>query len=193
MRRKQRIFFLLNSRMNKQIVTFFDTTLRDGEQTPNVSFTQAQKLTIAEALDKLGVDVIEAGFPIASKGEYSAVKSIADADLKTTICGLARVLTSDIDACLNAGVELVHVFASTSDVQLKHSMKKTRQEVYDLSVDAVEYVKDHGAKCLFSAMDATRTEMEFLLRVCSGVESAKGVKDPERIAAFIAGVQKADG
>jgi 2-isopropylmalate synthase len=187
--------------MNKQIVTFFDTTLRDGEQTPNVSFTQEQKLTIAEALDKLGVDVIEAGFPIASKGEYRAVKSIADADLKTTVCGLARVLTSDIDACLNAGVELVHVFASTSDVQLKHSMKKTRQEVYDLSVCAVEYVKDHGAKCLFSAMDATRTEMDFLLRVCSGVESAGtdiinipdtvGIMAPSRMFKFVKQIREA--
>lgn len=181
--------------MDKQIVTFFDTTLRDGEQTPNVSFTQEQKLTIAKALDKLGVDVIEAGFPIASKGEFNAVKSIADADLKTTVCGLARVLTPDIDACLDAGVKLVHVFASTSDVQLKHSMKKTRQEVYDLSVGAVEYVKDHGAKCLFSAMDATRTEMQFLLRVCSGAESAGadiinipdtvGIMAPSRMFKFI--------
>ena len=158
--------------MNSEVVTFFDTTLRDGEQTPNVSLTDEQKLTIAKALDKLGVDVIEAGFPISSKGEYNAVRSIVNADLRTTICGLARVVKPDIDACLDAGVGLVHVFASTSDVQLKHSMKKTRQEVYDLSVDAVEYVKEHGTQCLFSAMDATRTEPEFLYRICRGMESA---------------------
>jgi 2-isopropylmalate synthase len=158
--------------MNSELVTFFDTTLRDGEQTPNVSLTDEQKLTIAKALDKLGVDVIEAGFPISSKGEYNAVRSIVNADLGTTICGLARVVKPDIDACLDAGVGLVHVFASTSDVQLKHSMKKTRQEVYDLSVDAVEYVKEHGTQCLFSAMDATRTEPEFLYRICRGMESA---------------------
>ncbi len=162
----------VNSRMNSEVVTFFDTTLRDGEQTPNVSLTDEQKLTIAKALDKLGVDVIEAGFPISSKGEYNAVRSIVNADLRTTICGLARVVKPDIDACLDAGVGLVHVFASTSDVQLKHSMKKTRQEVYDLSVDAVEYVKEHGTQCLFSAMDATRTEPEFLYRICRGMESA---------------------
>ena len=187
--------------MNKQIVTFFDTTLRDGEQTPNVSFTQEQKLIIAKALDKLGVDIVEAGFPIASRGEFNAVKSIADANLKTTVCGLARVLTPDIDACLDADVELVHVFASTSDVQLKHSMKKTRQEAYDLSVDAVEYVKDHGVKCLFSAMDATRTEMEFLLRVCGGVESAGadfinipdtvGIMAPSRMFKFVKQIREA--
>jgi len=158
--------------MNNEVVTFFDTTLRDGEQTPNVSLTDEQKLTIAKALDKLGVDVIEAGFPISSKGEYNAVRSIVNAELGTTICGLARVVKPDIDACLDAGVGLIHVFASTSDVQLKHSMKKTRQEVYDLSVDAVEYVKEHGTQCLFSAMDATRTEPEFLHRICRGIESA---------------------
>src|SRR5665811_901613 len=121
--------------MNKEIITFFDTTLRDGEQTPNVSLTDDQKLTIAKALDKLGVDVIEAGFPISSKGEYNAVKGIVDAGLRATVCGLARVVKPDIDACLGAGVGLIHVFASTSDVQLKYSMKKTRQEVYDLSID----------------------------------------------------------
>src|SRR5665647_1178153 len=122
--------------MNKEIITFFDTTLRDGEQTPNVSLTDEQKLAIAKALDKLGVDVIEAGFPISSKGEYNAVKSIEEASLRATVCGLARVVKPDIDSCLGAGVELIHVFASTSDVQLKYSMKKTRQEVYELSVDA---------------------------------------------------------
>ena len=181
--------------MNREIITFFDTTLRDGEQTPNVSLTEDQKLVIAKALDKLGVDVIEAGFPISSKGEFSAVKSIVDADLRTTTCGLARVVKPDIDSCLDAGVGLIHVFASTSDVQLKYSMKKTRQEVYDLSVDAVEYVKDHGTKCLFSAMDATRTEMEFLLHVCRGVESAGadiinipdtvGIMAPSRMYNFV--------
>jgi 2-isopropylmalate synthase len=181
--------------MNNEVVTFFDTTLRDGEQTPNVSLTSDQKLTIAKALDKLGVDVIEAGFPISSKGEYSAVRTIVNADLGTTVCGLARVVKPDIDACLDAGVGLIHVFASTSDVQLKHSMKKTRQEVYDLSVDAVEYVKEHGTTCLFSAMDATRTEPEFLDRVCRGIESAGadiinipdtvGIMAPSRMFNFI--------
>ena len=187
--------------MNKEIITFFDTTLRDGEQTPNVSLTDDQKLTIAKALDKLGVDVIEAGFPISSKGEYNAVKSIVDAGLRATVCGLARVVKPDIDACLGAGVGLIHVFASTSDVQLKYSMKKTRQEVYDLSIDAVEYVQDHGTKCLFSAMDATRTEMDFLRHICRGVESAGadiinipdtvGIMAPSRMFDFVKEIRKA--
>jgi 2-isopropylmalate synthase len=131
------------------------------------------KAIIARALDKLGVDVIEAGFPISSAGEFEAVKKIAHLELRATICGNARVLTPDIDACLNSDVGLIHVFASTSDVQLKYSMKKTREEVYDMSVNAVDYVKDHGIRCLFSAMDATRTDLQFLLHICRGVESAK--------------------
>ena len=154
-------------------MTFFDTTLRDGEQTPGVSLTLEDKVIIARALDKLGVDVIEAGFPISSAGELEAVKKIAHLELRATICGNARVLTPDIDACLNSDVGLIHVFASTSDVQLKYSMKKTREEVYDMSVNAVDYVKDHGIRCLFSAMDATRTDLQFLLHICKGVESAK--------------------
>ncbi len=154
-------------------VTFFDTTLRDGEQTPGVSFTTEHKVTIAYALDKLGVDVIEAGFPISSAGELESVKKIAHSGLHTTVCGLARVLTPDIDACLDSDVSLIHVFASTSDIQLKYSMKKTREEVYDMSIDAIDYVKDHGVRCLFSAMDATRTDLQFLLHICKGVESAR--------------------
>jgi 2-isopropylmalate synthase len=154
-------------------VTFFDTTLRDGEQTPGVSFTTEHKLIIANALDKLGVDVVEAGFPISSAGELESVKKIAHSGLHTTVCGLARVLTPDIDACLDSDVNLIHVFASTSDVQLKYSMKKTREEVYDMSIDAIDYVKDHGVQCLFSAMDATRTDLQFLLHICKGVESAR--------------------
>jgi len=182
-------------------VTFFDTTLRDGEQTPGVSFTAEDKVTIARALDKLGVDVIEAGFPISSTGELDAVKKVAQLGLHATICGNARVLTPDIDACLNSDVGLIHVFASTSDVQLKYSMKKTREEVYEMSIDAVDYVKDHGVRCLFSAMDATRTDLQFLLRICKGVESAKvdiinipdtvGIMAPFKMYALIRAVKNA--
>ncbi len=182
-------------------MTFFDTTLRDGEQTPGVSFTAEDKVTIARALDKLGVDVIEAGFPISSTGELDAVKKVAQLGLHATICGNARVLTPDIDACLNSDVGLIHVFASTSDVQLKYSMKKTREEVYEMSIDAVDYVKDHGVRCLFSAMDATRTDLQFLLRICKGVESAKvdiinipdtvGIMAPFKMYALIRAVKNA--
>ena len=103
--------------MQNKTVTVFDTTLRDGEQTPGVSLTSTQKLEIAHQLDKLGVDIIEAGFPISSEGDKESVKSISNAGLDAEICGLARVLKKDIDACFDSDVGLVHTFVPTSEVQ----------------------------------------------------------------------------
>lgn len=153
-------------------VKVFDTTLRDGEQTPGVSLTAENKMEIAEQLDKLGVDIIEAGFPITSEGEKEAVKKIANAKLNAEICGLSRVKKEDIDACLACDVDVVHTFVSTSDIQIKYTIKKSKEEVYAMAVDAVEYIKKHGAKCLFSAMDATRTELEYLIKIYRGAEEA---------------------
>jgi 2-isopropylmalate synthase len=153
-------------------VAIFDTTLRDGEQTPGVSLTPEDKLVLARQLDKLGVDVIEAGFPIASKGELEAVKRIAKEGLNSTVCGLSRVKKKDIDACLDCGVGLVHTFVPTSDIQIEHTVKKSKDEVVELAVDAVSYIKDHGVDCLFSAMDASRTDMDYLIRINQEVESA---------------------
>lgn len=154
---------------NVQIV---DTTLRDGEQTPSVSFTVDDKFVLAHQLDKLGVDIIEAGFPISSKGEKDAVKKITGARLDSQICGLARVTRTDIDACIDCDVDIVHTFIPTSDIQIKHTIEKSREEVIQLAVEAVEYIKAHGVKCLFSAMDATRTNMKYLLDVYQIVEKA---------------------
>ncbi len=153
-------------------VAIFDTTLRDGEQTPGVALTVENKIAIARQLDKLGVDIIEAGFPISSKGERDAVSKIAGEGLESHVCGLSRVLTPDIDACLDCGVDLVHTFVSTSDIQIKHTIKKGKEEVKNMAVDAVTYIKDHGIKCLFSAMDATRTETGYLLEIFGAVEDA---------------------
>jgi len=153
-------------------VRIFDTTLRDGEQTPGVSLGIGQKLQIAEQLDKLGVDVIEAGFPIASAGEKEAVSAIVKSGLNAEICGLSRVITQDIDACLDCDVDMVHTFVSTSDIQRIHTIKKSREEVYQLAVDAVQYIKDHGIICMFSAMDATRTDIDYLSRIHREVEQA---------------------
>ncbi|MEA1904432.1 MAG: 2-isopropylmalate synthase, partial [Candidatus Hadarchaeota archaeon] len=113
-------------------VRIFDTTLRDGEQTPGVAFTIDEKLILARQLDKLGVDTIEAGFPVASKGEKEAVRKIAKEGLNTEICGLSRVLKPDIDACLDCDVDLVHTFVSTSDIQIKHTIKKSKKEVLQM-------------------------------------------------------------
>lgn len=153
-------------------VSVFDTTLRDGEQTPGVSFPLNYKIQIAKQLDKLGVDVIEAGFPIASKGEFEAVKTIANLGLNAKVCGLARIVKQDIDAALDAEVDMVHIFISTSKIQIEHTIKKSRDEIVEMAVDAVEYIKDHGRICMFSAMDATRTEIDYLKTIYKAVEDA---------------------
>ncbi len=173
-------------------VSIFDTTLRDGEQTPGVSLTVEQKLAIAKQLDKLGVDVIEAGFPIASRGEREAVKKIADEGLSAVICGLARVKKEDIDACIDSNVDMVHVFISTSDIQIKYTIKKSKEEIVDMAVDAVSYVKDHGLKCLFSAMDATRTDVDYLIRIFKAVEEAKAdvINIPDTVGVAIPSYMK---
>ncbi|MEE8358586.1 MAG: 2-isopropylmalate synthase [Candidatus Hydrothermarchaeales archaeon] len=153
-------------------VAVFDTTLRDGEQTPGVSLTSNEKLVIARQLDKLGVDIIEAGFPIASKGEKKAVSLIAREGLDSTICGLSRVIKKDIDAAIDCDVDLVHTFVSTSDIQIKHTIKKSKEEILDMASEAVSYIKDHGLICLFSAMDATRTDLDYLIKINKRVEEA---------------------
>ncbi len=165
------VFYTIESLRNKKI-SIFDTTLRDGEQTPGVSLTSDDKLLIAHQLDKLGVDIIEAGFPMSSEGEKVSVKRIVDAGLSVQVCGLSRVIKSDIDACIDSGVDMVHTFVSTSDVQRISTIKKSRDEVYTMAIDAVEYIKDHGIKCMFSAMDATRTDLDYLIKIYKGVEAA---------------------
>jgi len=153
-------------------VKVFDTTLRDGEQTPGVSLTPDEKVRIARQLDKLGVDIIEAGFPISSKGEREAVKRIVREGLSAMVCGLSRVRREDIDACLECDVDLVHTFVPTSDIQIEHTVKKSKDEIVELAVEAVSYIKDHGVPCLFSAMDASRTDLEYLTRIYREVERA---------------------
>jgi 2-isopropylmalate synthase len=149
----------------------FDTTLRDGEQSPRTSFSYDDKREIAAVLDDMGTHVVEAGFPVNSEAEFEAVRDIADATA-TTVCGLARVVDEDIDAALDAGVEMVHVFCSTSDVQLQDSMHASREEAVERSVAAVERVREAGATCMFSPMDATRTDEPFLIDVVEAVSAA---------------------
>jgi len=116
------------------------------------------------------VNIIEAGFPVSSKGEFEAVKMITDEGLDLEVCGLSRIIKKDIDSCLDANVDLVHVFVSTSDIQIQHTIKKSRDEILKQSADAVEYIKDHGRHCLFSAMDATRTPTSYLKDIFKAVE-----------------------
>ncbi|OPX67848.1 MAG: 2-isopropylmalate synthase [Methanoregulaceae archaeon PtaB.Bin056] len=146
-------------------VTVFDTTLRDGEQTPGISFKFEQKLEIARQLSSIGVHAIEAGFPASSQGEMETVKAIADLGLESIVCGLARSRKEDVDACLDCGVDMVHVFIPTSEVQRVHTIKKSCEEVLEITGEIVSYVRDHCDLCMFSAMDATRTDLDYLVQV----------------------------
>jgi len=153
-------------------VYFYDTTLRDGEQTPGVALLAEEKLEIARQLDALGVDSIEAGFPATSKGEQEAARLIAGAGLKAEVSALARSIQKDIDLALSCNVGCVHTFIATSDIHLKKKLGMSREEVVQRAVESVEYVKAHGLKCEFSAEDATRTDPDFLIDIYEAVVKA---------------------
>jgi 2-isopropylmalate synthase len=157
----------MSSRLRK--VRIFDTTLRDGEQSPGAAMNPREKLLMARQLEALGVDVIEAGFPAASNGDFEAVSLIAREVRDTRIAAIARAKASDIDraweALHDSADPLLNVFISTSDIHLRHQLKKSRQEVLDQSIDAVKHASSHTGNVEFSAMDATRSDRRFLCRV----------------------------
>ncbi len=142
-----------------------DVTLRDGEQTPGTAFTRGEKVNIAQALDEIGVEVIEAGFPVVSPGEKAVVKDIADLGLNAKICCLSRALIGDLDAALDCDVDMVSVFAALSDTHLRFKYHKSCNEIVTCSLDALDYAKDHGLIVRFAAEDATRTPIETLKSV----------------------------
>ncbi|RLG07861.1 MAG: 2-isopropylmalate synthase, partial [Thaumarchaeota archaeon] len=139
---------------------------------PGVCYTLEEKLAIARQLDKLGVDVIEAGFPVNSEEEAEAVAKIAAERLDAKICGLARCVEADIDVCLKCDVDRVHVFIGTSDIHLKWKLKMSEEEALQRAIEHVEYVKCHGVECEFSCEDATRTPLERLVKFYTAVEDA---------------------
>jgi len=143
-------------------VRMFDTTLRDGEQTPGVSLIPEEKLTIARQLARLGVDAIEAGFPMSSEGEAAGVRLIAKDGLPPEVYALARANPQDIDAALRCDLGYVHIFIATSDLHLERKLKLSRQQVLERAVQAVSYAKDHGLVVEFSAEDATRSDPKYL-------------------------------
>lgn len=149
-------------------IQFFDTTLRDGEQTPGVNFNTKEKIQLALQLEKWGVDVIEAGFPIASPGDFEAVKNIASQVKKATVTGLARCQKKDIDrayeALKDAADPQIHVFLATSDVHMQYKLKMTRDEVLASIKKHVSYARSLFKKVQFSPEDASRTEKDFLLK-----------------------------
>jgi 2-isopropylmalate synthase len=157
---------------NRNYIRIFDTTLRDGEQTPGVSLTTEEKLEIARQLDKVGVDSIESGTPISSEGEKRAAKEISRAGLSAEICALARSKREDIDLAINCDVDAIHTFISTSEVQMKYAVNMTPEEVLASSIDSIEYIKSHGLVCEYSPMDASRTDREFLKKICKVAQDA---------------------
>ncbi len=150
-------------------VVFFDTTLRDGEQSPGFSMNIPEKLRMAKQLEKLGVDIIEAGFPIASQGDFEAVKLIAESIKKSQVAGLARANNKDIEraweAVQNAEHPRIHTFISTSDIHLTHQLRKSREEVLAMAISAVKKAKSYTENVEFSAMDATRRDRDYLCQV----------------------------
>ncbi|MHA1732861.1 MAG: 2-isopropylmalate synthase [Promethearchaeota archaeon] len=145
-------------------VYFFDTTLRDGEQTPGITFTLNEKILIAQQLDRLGIDVIEAGFPITSEGDYEACKTIAKLGLSSEVMGLARCERADIDRVIECDMDSVHVFIATSELHMREKLRMSREEVLGAIAEWVGYAKDHYSTVLFSAEDATRSDLDFLVR-----------------------------
>ena len=153
-------------------IYIFDTTLRDGEQTPGVALTVDEKIQIAQKLNNLGVDKIEVGFPASSQGEKESAKKIAAKGLDSTLVGLARSLQKDIDAVIDADLGYVHTFIGTSQLHRDYKLKMTKNEIIQTAVKGVEYAKDHGLTVEFSAEDATRTERGFLYDIISQVIDA---------------------
>jgi 2-isopropylmalate synthase len=157
----------MNANADPDVVRIFDTTLRDGEQAPGIALTKPEKVEIAEQLARLNVDIIEAGFPISSPGEFDAVREIADSVKGPVIAALARTATGDIERAAEAlkGAERwrIHTFISTSDVQRESMLKMSPQQVLDAIVENVKLAKSYTDDVEFSAQDATRTPLEFLL------------------------------
>jgi len=157
----------------KDRVVIFDTTLRDGEQCPGATMTHEEKLEVAELLDTMGVDIIEAGFPIASDGDFAAVQEIAKRTRNAVVAGLSRAAPKDIDRCAEAikpaKRKRIHTFLSTSPVHMKYKLQKEPHEVYEMVIAQVTRARSHTDDVEWSSEDGTRTEFDFL---CRCVEAA---------------------
>ena len=150
-------------------VLIFDTTLRDGEQSPGVALGTNEKLEIARALERMRVDFIEAGFPASSPGDFESVTAIAKEVRGTAIAGLARAVGGDVDACWDAvkhaAQPRIHVFLSSSDIHILHQLEKDREQVLEMARSQVARAAKHCSDVEFSPMDATRSEPEYVFRM----------------------------
>jgi 2-isopropylmalate synthase len=168
-------------------VYIFDTTLRDGEQSPGCSMTKPEKLRMAQKLVDLGVDILEAGFPIASEGDFEAVDAVSREFPWVTVAALARSCKLDVEragsALERARRPRIHTFIATSDVHLKHKLKKSRQQVLDEACAAVELARSYVDDVEFSAEDATRTDLDYLEEICRAVVAcgARTVNIPDTV------------
>lgn len=185
-------------------IKIFDTTLRDGEQTPGVNLNIHEKLEIARQLTKLGVDIIEAGFAVSSPGDFMAVKTVADNIKGITVASLSRAVEKDIDraweALQNAENPRIHTFIATSDIHMKYKLKMSEEEVLQRAISMVKYAKKYCSDVEFSAEDASRTRAEFLYRVLEAVIDAGatvvnipdtvGYSSPEEFGLFIKGIKE---
>ncbi len=164
---------MTTTQSEKDRVVIFDTTLRDGEQCPGATMTHEEKIEVAELLDTMGVDIIEAGFPIASDGDFAAVHEIAKRTKNAVVCGLSRAAFNDIDRCAEAikpaERKRIHTFLSTSPVHMKWKLQKEPHQVLDMVIAQVTRARNHVDDVEWSAEDGTRTEFEFL---CRCVEAA---------------------
>ena len=175
-------------------VIIFDTTLRDGEQSPGCSMNLAEKLRMARQLDRLGVDVIEAGFPIASDGDFEAVKAVAAAIRHSTVAGLARAVPGDIDraweALAAAAHPRIHVFLATSDLHLEHKLRIDRATCLTRVRESVQRARRYTPDVEFSAEDATRSDLDFLCQVAevaveAGATAHQAVLDDDLARALV--------
>ncbi|HRQ04713.1 MAG TPA: 2-isopropylmalate synthase [Nitrosomonas halophila] len=171
----------------KERLIIFDTTLRDGEQSPGASMTKEEKVRIARQLERMGVDVIEAGFPAASNGDFEAVKAVADAIQDSTVCGLARAIENDINRAGEAlqGTEdaRIHTFIATSPIHMKNKLRMSPDQVIEQAVKAVKWARQYTDNIEFSPEDAGRSEIDFLCRVLEAVidAGAKTLNIPDTV------------
>jgi len=190
--------------MTTEQVAVFDTTLRDGEQSPGCSMNLDEKLRMARQLEQLGVDVIEAGFPIASEGDFAATTAVANGCRRVTVAALCRTAEQDIaraaEALAGAARPRIHTFVATSDIHLQHKLRKTRNEVLEMTRTSVRMARNYAEEVEFSAEDATRSDVDYLCEVLAAavdegatilnVPDTVGYTLPSEFAALIATVRE---
>src|SRR2546429_1663962 len=157
-------------------VRIFDTTLRDGEQSPGATLTRPEKVEIARDLEQMGVDIIEAGFPIASDGDFESVRAIAAEVTRSVVCGLSRCTPKDVErageAVKHAAKPRIHVFCATSKIHREHKLRKGKDEIIQLSVKSIRQALEYTSDVEFSPEDASRTELDFLEEIVQAAVEA---------------------